>query len=171
MEIKRIEYDDPTSKVDAEAAGRLLVEVYEPFMRAHEWWPRYQRELADVRVRAGETTVLIAKEGDAVLGTITVDTAFRWKATEGASRTPDSPADLRMLAVAQASAGKGVGTALMQAAIAHARVEGWQKIELHTMAAMQTAQRMYDRLGFVRDPARDDYDEDGNLLLLGYRLE
>jgi ribosomal protein S18 acetylase RimI-like enzyme len=60
-------------------------------------------------------------------------------------------AELHLLAVAPEARGKGVGAALVRAAIETARAP----IVLWTQPAMVAAQRLYVAAGFVRAPERD----------------
>ena len=83
----------------------------------------------------------------------------------GAPRWPE----LRLLAVAPAARGLGVGAALVAACAERARAMGADALGLHTSASMRAAQRLYAALGFVRDRARD-FRPDGAELVEGYRL-
>ena len=71
-----------------------------------------------------------------------------------------------MAATAQ---GRGVGEALTRACIDRARVAGRGQLVLHSTDRMTTAHRLYERLGFVRDPSLDWEGEPG-LWLRGFRL-
>jgi len=124
-------------------------------------------ELADVRSRADEALVLVAVDDDGdILGGITyVDRPGRWADLPG----PDH-AELRMLAVGRHAQGRGVGAALVQACVGQVRLDGKRRLTLHTTSTMETAQRLYERAGFRRDPGRD-LTVEGDILLLGYVLD
>lgn len=156
----------PVRDDEADDLGRVTVEVYAdlvPGLLPEE----YRAELADVRGRAAETLVLVAvDEGGALLGGITyVDRPGRW-----ASIAQFDQAELRMLVVAPHAQGRGVGTALLQACIDQARLDGKRQVTLHTTTFMPTAQRIYERAGFRRAPATDLVVE-GDLCLLSYVLD
>ena len=53
--------------------------------------------------------------------------------------------------------------------IAEARRLGRSRLRIHTLTMMQGAQRLYERLGFVREPDHDA-DWDG-VVGLAYRLD
>lgn len=51
--------------------------------------------------------------------------------------------------------GHGVGEAMVRWCAPRALADGRERIRIHTLESMPAAQRMYLRLGFVRDPALD----------------
>lgn len=126
----------------------------------------YVAELADVRGRAEEGLVLVAVDGEGVLlgGVTYLGRPGRWASMEG----PDE-AELRMLVVAPEAQGKGVGTALVQACVDQARLDGKRQVTLHTTEFMPAARRIYERAGFRRAPATDLMDDD--ICLLSYVLD
>ena len=77
--------------------------------------------------------------------------------------------ELRLLAVAAAARGQGVGTALVEECIRRARRAGASALGLHTSESLQAAIRMYERMGFVRAPA-GDFRPSGAELVMAYRL-
>jgi GNAT superfamily N-acetyltransferase len=87
-----------------------------------------------------------------------------------AEDTPADAAAFRMLAVSRAAQGKGTGKALVERCIAMARGDGKAALVLHTTPWMKTAHRLYEGLGFERDPSRD-WRPVPDVPLLGYRLD
>ena len=57
----------------------------------------------------------------------------------------------------------------MQGCIEQARAAGATAIAICTMTSMTAARRIYERIGFVRDPERD-WQPDPDIQLLGYVL-
>jgi ribosomal protein S18 acetylase RimI-like enzyme len=55
-----------------------------------------------------------------------------------------------MLVVAPEARGMGIGRALAEACIAHARRDGAPQFALHTSELMEVALPMYERMGFRR---------------------
>jgi GNAT superfamily N-acetyltransferase len=78
--------------------------------------------------------------------------------------------EVRLLAVAPAARGQGVGTALMDECVRRARRAGAGALGLHTSASLHTAIRMYERMGFVRAPEYD-FQPNGAELVTAYRLD
>lgn len=69
----------------------------------------------------------------------------------------DSEAEFRLLAVRPESRGRGVGEQLVDACINHARAlrDPAERIVICTQPSMRSAQNLYERLGFIREPRRD----------------
>jgi GNAT superfamily N-acetyltransferase len=112
----------------------------------------YTNTLRDVARRAEHAEVLVAVGDDGtILGTATNVTDG---GPYGEVATP-SEAEFRMLAVDPAAQGRGAGTALVRACMDRARRLGRERLVLSSGTWMTAAHRVYDRLGFVRDPARD----------------
>ena len=95
--------------------------------------------------------VLVADVAGAVAGTAT------FVAPGGAMSEVDDPgaAMIRMLAVALEMRGHGAGEALVRDCLARALTCGAARVRLHTEPQMTAAHRLYERLGFVRDPSFD----------------
>ena len=149
-----------------DAAGRVTLEAYAHLPGAH-MTDEYATELVDVRRRSAEAVVLVAVDGDEVLGAVTYvpDATSPW-----AEDLRDGEAGIRMMAVSPAAQGRGIGTALVAACIARARAEGRTAVFLHSTPWMTTAHRVYERAGFARAPERDWLPEP-DIPLLAFRLE
>ncbi|AJP03723.1 acetyltransferase [Streptomyces cyaneogriseus subsp. noncyanogenus] len=129
----------------------------------------YLGELRDVAGRAAAAEVLAAVEDERVVGGVT----FVPSGGPMADIARPGEAEIRMLAVAHAARGRGVGEALVRACVERARaVEGCVRVVLSTQRAMRTAHRLYERLGFVRTPERDwnPLPELDDITLLTYAL-
>jgi GNAT superfamily N-acetyltransferase len=149
-----------------EALAELTVRAYRTLL-GPELGSDYEAELADVAGRAALVDVLVAVDVDGRLqGGIT------YIPGPGPMAWFDQPdqAGMRMLAVDPAAQGRGVGARLVAACVARAVADGKAELLLHTTAFMTVAHRLYERVGFRRDPGRDETLDDG-LLLLAYILD
>ena len=149
-----------------ERLAALVLEAYEAVL-GPDLDSDYAAELADVATRAEEGETLVAVDGAGeIAGCIT------YVPGPGPLAWFDSPAEagMRVLAVAGQAQRRGVGAALVGACVDRARAAGKVRLLLHTTASFTVAQRMYERLGFRRDPERDRVLASG-LLLLAYVLE
>ncbi|MET9552941.1 GNAT family N-acetyltransferase [Streptomyces sp. NPDC006645] len=128
----------------------------------------YLETLRDVAARAEGAEVLVAADAD---GTVLGGVAYVVAGSAWAEVAGDGEAEFRMLAVAPAARGRGVGGALVRACVDRARAtEGCLRVRLSTQKAMLGAHRIYERLGFVRTPERD-WSPIPGLSLLTYSLE
>ncbi|WP_030207239.1 GNAT family N-acetyltransferase [Streptomyces sp. NRRL S-87] len=127
----------------------------------------YFNVLRDVAGRAAHGEILVAVLDERVIGGVT----FAPPGSPLADIAGEGEAEFRMLAVAREGRGRGAGEALVRACIDRARaIEGVTRLVMSTQPAMQGAQRLYERLGFVRSPERDWSPVPG-LGLLTYGLE
>ena len=92
----------------------------------------YADKLRDVAARADGTTVLAALLDGRLVGTVTVVTG----GGPYSENTEAGTAVIRMLVTDPSSRGAGVGTALVEAAIAAARRAGCSVVRLSTLASM-----------------------------------
>lgn len=145
---------------DLDRVGQLTAHAYlaDDLVEADHW---YLDELRDAVRRADQATVLVAAEGDRVLGTITLAPA----GSPYAEIAGPDEFELRMLAVDPDARGRGVGEMLMRAAIERGIGWGAAAVVLSTMPEMETAQRMYERMGLTRTPERDWEGESGRRFL------
>ncbi|WMX45137.1 GNAT family N-acetyltransferase [Streptomyces roseicoloratus] len=128
----------------------------------------YLAVLRDTARRARESEVLVAVDAEGrVIGGVT----FALGGTPWADIAVVGEAEFRMLVVAPAARGRGVGEALVRACADRARaVPGCARLVLSTADVMAAAHRIYERLGFVRTPERDWAPVPGHLLRT-YSLE
>ena len=124
----------------------------------------YAKTLLDGRSRVRDAIVLVAAVDGAIAGTVTL----ALPGSPLAHLSQAGEAEVRMLAVDQAARGLGLASRLMAACETQARDEGLIAVILCTETGMHAAQRLYERRGYRRDPARDWQIRD--VRLLAYRL-
>jgi predicted N-acetyltransferase YhbS len=155
----------PAEPADYSAIGQLTVAAYRADGQL-DGDHGYEHELADVAKRAAAGEVLVATdEHGAVLGAVLL-APFGSSYSEIAH---DGEIELRMLAVDPLHGGRGVGTALVEAAVQRARALDSHSIVILVRDFAERARRMYDRMGFVRSPELD-WVVAPDLILLGMRL-
>ncbi len=135
------------------ALGELTVAAYRaiPFEMPHQ--DAYDVQLRDVARRARTSCVVVAvTPAGELLGGVTYvsgpDDPYSEELSEG-------EAGMRMLAVDPAHQGRGVGRALTEWCLARARADGRLRLILHTAVWMPDAIRLYERMGFARQPQID----------------
>lgn len=137
---------------DYAAVGELTVRAYVDDGHLPAGMP-YAAVLADAasRDREGELWVAVEEESGRVLGSVT----FAAPGSGYAELAGPQEGEFRMLAVAHGARGRGVGEALVRHCIERARELGLHGLVMSTQPSMLPAHRVYERLGFVRDPGRD----------------
>ncbi|MGH9186307.1 MAG: GNAT family N-acetyltransferase [Acidimicrobiales bacterium] len=156
----------PVRPEEFDAAGELVVTAYRALGDDAVAEPAYETELRDVAGRAGAAVVLVAVEGDEVLGCVTY---VPDRHSPLAEHDLDGVASMRMLAVSPTAQGRGIGQALARACVERARAEGCTQVVLHSASTMATAHRLYSRLGFERVPDLD-WTPVPAVSLFGFRL-
>ena len=138
----------PPAKPDEfSAVGDLCVAAYEPFLGNTG---DYVDTLRDAATRAANAELLVAVD-EQLLGTITF---VRAGGPLGEIAKPDET-EFRMLAVAPAAQGRGVGTELLRHIVDATARDGRNGIVCSSQPSMRAAHRIYEKLGFTRDPDRD----------------
>jgi ribosomal protein S18 acetylase RimI-like enzyme len=133
------------------ALAEITVRAYADLLSPSD--TAYLEELRDVAGRAAAVPVLVAVDGDGnVLGGVAY---VPGPGTPLSEAEREGEAGIRMLAVDPAATGRGVGRALTEACITRARADGRTGMTLYTLPTMQVAHRLYESLGFRRDPERD----------------
>jgi ribosomal protein S18 acetylase RimI-like enzyme len=99
----------------------------------------------------GSGEVLVAVDGDGIVGTVMLQTSGR----HGEIIQAGGEAEIRALAVAPHARGRGVGRALIAAVTRLACERGVRHLVLLTQTEMRTAQHLYGEAGFQRLPGRD----------------
>jgi GNAT superfamily N-acetyltransferase len=122
-----------------------------------------RRSLAD---DTGVTRIVAEVEGRIVGSVALYDPGkAQYAGLDSAAAWPE----VRLVAVDPAVRGRGVARALVLECVRRARAAGATTLGLHTSQSMHTARRLYERLGFVRDPDHD-FQPPGAELVAGYRL-
>ncbi|WP_434385363.1 GNAT family N-acetyltransferase [Melittangium boletus] len=141
---------------DDAAIGELLVEAflaqYAQKMPEVRYDEARKRDLRDVARRRVVGRVLVAERAGRVVGTVSL-----WPpGAPGSEAWIPGAADLRQLATAVEFHGQGLSRPLLEAAERIAREE-WRvpALCLHVRQGVVGVGRMYERRGFVREPAGD----------------
>jgi len=153
---------------ELDAAGAVVAEAYSAPGVLGDGGHGYLDYVRDAQGRARDCPVLVAVDQGAgdLLGCVT------YVPNEGnpfAELEVEGEAGFRMLGVAVAAQGRGVGRSLVEACIDRARADGRRGLAISTGPGMTTAHRLYERLGFRRAPDRD-FEPVPGILLWAYVL-
>ena len=139
----------PADLSEFPAVGGLCVAAYAAFVDADA--AGYADVLRDVAGRAADADVLVADRDGELLGTVT----FVPDGGALGEIAASGEAEFRMLAVAPAAQGRGVGTALLRHVMDESVRRGRTGLVCSSQPAMRAAHRVYERVGLRRDPERD----------------
>jgi GNAT superfamily N-acetyltransferase len=172
MEIQKYQVRNAKPSEFAEI-GQLMVQVYsnlEGFPKPAEQ-PGYYQLLAGVGdlTEKPKTEILVAvSEDDKVLGAVVYFGDMQYYGSGGIATEEKNAAGFRLLAVDAAARGLGLGKVLTRACIEKAKGENLSQMIIHTTKTMQTAWKMYEKIGFKRS---EDLDfKQGELSVFGFRL-
>jgi ribosomal protein S18 acetylase RimI-like enzyme len=136
---------------------RALREEPDSFLSSHDVEAAEPEEATRQRLRdvAGSTIagVLGAFDGSALVGMLVLVAERHRKASHRAS--------LAGFYVAPEGRGRGVGWALIEAAVERSRAAGIEQVHLTVSTTAQQARRLYARAGFVRVATLEDAMKDG----------
>ena len=159
LAVERVDIREATPSEFA-LAGAVTVAAYEEFYAAN--LGSYADRLRDVASRAKDAVLLVAVEGDTIVGTATCVPDETSSYAEGII---EGEAMIRMLSVAPSQKRRGIGRALSVACIERARSEGKIRLVLHADRIQEASQALYRSLGFHREPERDFRPDDETFLV------
>lgn len=134
-----------------EAVGRLRLAAYR---HDYEIGDDYAAQMLDIAAHEEVAEVWVAVDATtgALLATVTT-------ARPGSNFTPlgrPGELDWRLLAVDPAARGRGLGRLLTEFVIELGRSRGVERVVMNSGSDMYAAHHLYDTLGFVRLPSREN---------------
>lgn len=156
---------------DRDAIQSVTLAAYEQYAAVmQDAWKFYRANIVETLGNTKTTNQIVAESTKGILGTVLlVPTGTQVHAPNGTSITMPFP-EIRLLAVTPSARGQGIGQALIQDCLRRARESGASAITLHTSDMMSVAIKMYERMGFVRNPSLD-FSPGGGHLVKGYRFD
>ena len=142
--------------------------VYAPVMGPH--WQFYKQNILETLADVAPAEQVVAERDGAVVGTVLLYPAGTVFRAPGAESIILTWPEMRLLAVAPAAQGLGIGAALVKECISRARASGTAELTLHTTEMMQVAMEMYERMGFHHAPELD-FHPVPDVTVKGYRLD
>jgi ribosomal protein S18 acetylase RimI-like enzyme len=154
---------------EAEAVSALVGAAYSDDFALSD---HYRAEIVAVAERAREHQVWVAT--DAASGTLlgTASTPRAGHAISALAR--EGELDFRFLSVASEARRRGIGALLVEHVLRLARHRGASRVVLNSGPDMVTAQRLYERLGFVRLHEREytfERPDGSSFLMMAYGRE
>lgn len=156
-----------------EEIGKLMVQVYsqlEGFPKESEQ-PNYYKMLANIGdlTTNPDTEILVAvTSDDKIVGAVVYFGDMQYYGSGGIATKEKNTSGFRLLAVNPMNREQGIGKLLIKDCIEKAKEKKQQQLIIHSTMAMQTAWKMYERLGFKRSEDLDFMQ--GELPVFGFRL-
>jgi len=133
-----------------------------------EHWNALKRAiLSDTDAQTGVEFLVAELDGE-VVGSIVLYPA-KSDAYDGLVDELDYP-EIRMLAVSPNARSKGIAEKLVSECIKRAKQKEYKYIGLHTADFMTSAMRLYERIGFERQPQFDFEPANDGIIVKAYRL-
>lgn len=131
-------------------------------------WEGYRQNILTTLADVTPAEQIVAERDGVIVGTVLMYPAGTvFTLDDGRTVRLESP-EVRLLAVAPAARGQGIGRELMRECIERARRTGVSALTLHTTDLMQVAMQMYERMGFIRAPELD-FEPTPGFIVKGYR--
>jgi predicted N-acetyltransferase YhbS len=156
---------------DRAAIREVTLAAYQEYasrMPAH--WEDYVQNILATLAEVKPAEQIVAEQDGAVVGTVLLYPAGTVMSPRSDVSVTLAWPEVRLLAVAPAARGQGIGLALMRECIQRARQGGAVALTLHTTDMMQVAMSMYERMGFVHAPDLD-FQPAPDITIKGYRLD
>ena len=144
---------------------KAAYQEYAPHFPAKAW-EDYVRNMTDVRGRLGDSELIVAERAGHILGAVTFypdGSCYRQQ------KWPTDWAAIRLLAIHPESRRQGIARALMLECLQRCHDRGIATLGLHTTEVMIGAQKLYNKMGFVRVQEFDSHPRPG-LIIMAYRL-
>jgi len=156
-----------------QSIGKLMVQVYSQLkgFPTETEQPAYYRMLAnigDLTLKPDTELLVAATDSGDVAGAVVYFGDMQHYGSGGVATKETNSSGFRLLAVDPQFRGLGIGKLLINECIRKAEARKHDQVIIHTTMAMQTAWKMYDRLGFKRSPDLDFMQ--GDLAVFGFRL-
>jgi GNAT superfamily N-acetyltransferase len=132
-------------------------------------WNGYRQNIVSTLAAAPPGAQIVAEEDGRIVGSVLIYPTGTEIVRPGGGPITLACPEVRLLAVAPSARGQGIGALLMDECVRRARESGTTALMLHTTDMMQTAMRLYERLGFQRVPELD-FEPAPGVIVKGYRL-
>ncbi|MRH43919.1 GNAT family N-acetyltransferase [Aquibacillus halophilus] len=158
------------NKREIELIRNQRVQAYSEHAKAipdQHWQALKQAISSDADIQDG-VELIVAELGGEIVGSVALFPA-NTDAYQGYVDELDYP-EIRVLAVSPEARGKGIASALINECINRTKLKGFDYIGLHTGSFMESAIKLYERIGFERLPQYDFEPADDGIIVKAFRL-
>jgi ribosomal protein S18 acetylase RimI-like enzyme len=133
-------------------------------------WALYRENIVSTLASVAPAEQIVAEGEGAIVGAVLLyPGGASGPGGAGAGPVATKGPEVRLLAVPPAARGRGIAEAMMRECVRRARAAGAETLTLHTTDMMRAAMRLYERMGFTRDPGLD-WSPAPTLTVKGFRL-
>ncbi|MCV9927249.1 GNAT family N-acetyltransferase [Flavobacterium sp. LS1R49] len=156
-----------------EEIGKLLIQVYSQlkgFPKESEQ-PNYYKMLVNIGdlTKNPNSELLVAVSSDnKIVGAVVYFSDMQYYGSGGIATKEQNTSGFRLLAVDTLAREQGIGKLLINDCIQKTQEKKHHQLIIHSTMAMQTAWKIYERLGFKRSEDLDFMQ--GELPVFGFRL-
>jgi predicted N-acetyltransferase YhbS len=141
---------------DRDAIEAVTLSAFQEYAASKsDRWEDYRQGILAALAAVQPATQIVAEQNSEIIGSVLLYPKGTVIAIPGSAPITLSWPEVRLLAVAPAARGQGVGAALMQECVQRARHSGARALALHTADIKNAALRLYERMGFQRAPELD----------------
>ena len=134
---------------DRDAAEGVTLAAFQEYAASKSnRWENYRQNILAALAAVRPATQIVAEQNSEIIGSVLLYPRGTVITIPGGAITLRWP-EARLLAVAPAARGQGVGAALMQECVQRARQSGERALALHTADVRNAAMRLYERMGFT----------------------
>jgi ribosomal protein S18 acetylase RimI-like enzyme len=156
---------------DRDTVREVTLSAYQQYaLTMPEHWENYRQGILTTLSNVKPAEQVVAEQEEVIVGTVLLYPAGSVFSPPNRPQMTLVWPEMRLLAVAPAARGRGIGAALVHECIRRARRSKATALTLHTSDVMQVAKRMYERIGFIRAPELD-FHPTPDLTVKGYRFE
>ena len=154
---------------DGGAIRTVTLDAYQEYApRMVDHWEGYRQSILATLASVAPAEQIVAEQNNSIVGAVLLYPAGTVLTLPDGTRVTLAWPEVRLLAVAPAARGQGVGAALVRECLRRARQAGATALTLHTTDLMQAAMQMYERMGFMRAPDLD-FHPIPEVTIKGYR--
>ena len=170
MKLLMTPYIRDAQEGDRDAIRTVTIAAYQeyaPLMVEH--WEGYRQSILATLADVAPAEQIVAERGNGIAGTVLLYPAGTALTLPDDTQVRLAWPEVRLLAVAPAVRGQGIGAALVRECLRRARQSGATALALHTTDLMQAAMQLYERMGFIRAPDLD-FHPVPEMTIKGYRF-
>ena len=134
---------------------------------SHQHWNGLKRAISSGADQEDGTEIIVAVLEGTIVGSVVLcpENTDAYRGLVGMSEYPE----IRMLAVEWRTRGKGIASLLIKECVRRSKERGCSYVGLHTAPFMDSAMRLYQKMGFTHIPEYDFEPADDGVIVKAFR--